>query len=206
MNNINERYRKILIKYIPERAIDPVISHIIEFNIFLKISKTRQTKLGDFRPCIDDKTNHITVNHNLNQYAFLITLIHEIAHASTFKKHFPRRISPHGVQWKGEFTRLMYPMIMDGIFPPDVQLQLAIHMKNPKASSSADTKLIYLLSKYDTKQQKTFLVDIPDKSKFTLGGRTFIKGEQLRKRFRCIEIATKKIYLVSPLGEVALVE
>jgi len=36
-------------------------------------------------------------------------------------------------------------------------------------------------------------------------GRIFKKGEKLRKRYRCEEVATQKVYLFSPVFEVELV-
>ena len=36
-------------------------------------------------------------------------------------------------------------------------------------------------------------------------GRVFRKGEQLRKRFKCVEVSTKRVYLFSPVAEVELV-
>ncbi|MCW3106689.1 MAG: hypothetical protein JWQ09_1195, partial [Segetibacter sp.] len=35
-------------------------------------------------------------------------------------------------------------------------------------------------------------------------GRVFKKGEKLRKRYRCEEVGTKKVYLFSPVFEVQL--
>ena len=48
---------------------------------------------------------------------------------------------------------------------------------------------------------------LPLKSLFKLkDGRIFRKDEKLRKRFKCTEIKTKRIYLFSPVAEVELVE
>ena len=42
--------------------------------------------------------HRISVNENLNPYAFLITLLHEVAHMTTWEKHRlrMRRCRPHG--------------------------------------------------------------------------------------------------------------
>ena len=48
---------------------------------------------------------------------------------------------------------------------------------------------------------------VPFKALFKIkGDRVFRKEEQLRKRFKCVEIKTKRIYLFSPVAEVELVE
>jgi hypothetical protein len=36
-------------------------------------------------------------------------------------------------------------------------------------------------------------------------GRVFRKDEKLRKRFKCTEISTRRVYLFSPVAEVELV-
>jgi SprT protein len=44
---------------------------------------------------------------------------------------------------------------------------------------------------------------IPDGGCFTLeDGRAFRKGKKLRKRYQCVELATQKLYLFSPIYEV----
>jgi hypothetical protein len=47
---------------------------IIEFDFKLKITKERSTKLGDYTSPRDGLNHTITINHNLNQYSFFITL------------------------------------------------------------------------------------------------------------------------------------
>lgn len=74
---------------------------------------------------------------------------------------------------------------------------------NPKASSCTDTALMKVLKKYDIDSDYIHLEDIPEKSIFRLrNGRSFIKGEKIKKRFKCTEIESKKYYLVSPVAEV----
>jgi hypothetical protein len=49
--------------------------------------------------------------------------------------------------------------------------------------------------------------ELPQQTLFkTSDGRIFQKGEQLRKRFKCVELKTKKLYLFSPVYEVETVE
>jgi len=37
-------------------------------------------------------------------------------------------------------------------------------------------------------------------------GRIFRKHERLRKRYKCIEVSSKRVYLFSPVAEVELLE
>jgi SprT protein len=78
---------------------------IIEFDFKLKITKERSTKLGDYTSPRDGLNHTITINHNLNQYSFFITLVHEIAHLHTFNKH-RNTVAPHGQEWKQSFQSI----------------------------------------------------------------------------------------------------
>ena len=55
---------------------------------------------------------------------------------------------------------------------------------------------------------KSFTIsDISEGDDFLLkNGKVFMKGEKLRKRFRCIEKKTQKVYLFHPLAEVLEVQ
>lgn len=89
------------------------------------------------------------------------------------------------------------------IFPGEISECLKNYSVNPKASSCADTELIKVLKKYDSDSEFVHLEDIPENSVFSLkSGRSFIKGEKIRKRYKCIDTRNKKLYLVSPVAEV----
>jgi hypothetical protein len=72
--------RKVLELHLPEKSIGFIIEWLISQKVQLKISNTRTTKLGDYRPPRPGAIPRISVNHNLNKYSFLITLVHEMAH------------------------------------------------------------------------------------------------------------------------------
>ena len=65
-----------------------------------------------------------------------------------------------------------------------------------------------MLHRYDEKPAGNALIEtLPIGSKFILKDRrVFKKMEQLRKRIKCIEVATGKIYLFSPVYEVEIVD
>jgi SprT protein len=128
------RNQGILSKYIPGPAVPIISEWIYTFDFKLKIKKSRSTKYGDYRPPVDKLNHHISINHDLNPYAFLITLVHEIAHLSNWKKT-KGRVKPHGEEWKQEFRLLMRPFFELGIFPADVHRALASYLINPAASS-----------------------------------------------------------------------
>jgi hypothetical protein len=196
----------VLMKYIPEAAVERVANWIVDFDFKLKIKKERSTRLGDYTSPQNGMNHLITVNHNLNKYSFLITLIHEVAHLTTFNK-FRNTVSPHGQEWKNEFKILMQPFLVPEVFPIDVLYAIRKYMDNPAASSCTDTNLLRTLKLYDENTGQVFLEYLPYKSVFLYNGnKVFQKGEKIRKRFRCTEISTGTVYLFNPLTEVELFE
>jgi SprT protein len=196
----------VLRKYIPEPAVVAVANWIVEYDFKLKIKKERSTKLGDYTSPQNGMNHVITINHNLNTYSFLITLIHEVAHLTTYNK-FRDRVAPHGVEWKTEFKNLAVPFLTTEIFPIDVIYALRKYLQNPAASSCSDTQLLRALKSYDENSDYVFVEHLPYKSLFLYNsGKVFEKGERIRKRFRCVEVETGTVYLFNPLTEVELFE
>ncbi len=136
-----------------------------------------------------------------------MTLVHEIAHLVVWEK-YKNKVKPHGNEWKREYALLMDEFLDQGILPKELEIGLKAYMTNPAASSCSDVNLYKLLKSFDENaHQILHLEDIPENSIFRLdNGRIFIKKDKLRKRFRCMEVKSRKMYLVSPLAEVQLVE
>ncbi|MBN2237757.1 MAG: SprT-like domain-containing protein, partial [Bacteroidales bacterium] len=112
---------QILAQHIPEAAVNPLSEWLLKNKVQLRISKARATKLGDFRAPKDGDIPRISVNHNLNRYAFLITLVHEMAHVESWRnRSFFRREKPHGKKWKSTFAKLMEPFLNESIFPKEL--------------------------------------------------------------------------------------
>lgn len=196
---------KILSKYLPEEAA-PLVGKWIDFyHCDFKISKNRATKLGDYRPPQRGEGHKISVNHNLNPYAFLVTTVHEFAHLVTWKelKHLAK---PHGQEWKDNFKRMMDPFFELAVFPMDLKKAIVTYLQNPAASSCSDLNLYKALSAYDQKDPSLITVEkIAEQQIFMMkNGREFKKMEKIRKRYRCIELKTGLIYLFSPIAEVRL--
>lgn len=197
-----ERNKNILLKYIPGPAVNIIAEWIYVYDFKLKIKKSRSTKYGDYTPPHKGKNHLITINHNLNKYAFLITLIHEIAHLSNWNKH-GHRVKPHGLEWKEEYKSMIKPFLNEGIFPADVILAINNYMQNPAASSCSDLGLQRALKNHDPDSNKVLLEALEEKTIFKLdNGSHFIKGDKLRKRYLCTDIKSKKRYLFNALAEV----
>lgn len=199
-----ERNKSILRKYIPEPAVESIAQWIVHFDFKLKIKSERSSKYGDYRPPIKKLNHQITINRDMNPYAFLITLVHEIAHLTNWNKH-KNNVKPHGQEWKQEFKLLMRPFMHETIFPPDVMQALVGYMQNPAASSCSDMRLTRILKKYNRQTNTLLLEQVPHNSIFkTSANRCFVKGKKLRTRYLCKELSTNREYLFSSLAEVVL--
>lgn len=189
--------------YLPEGSFDEVSYYLLHYKVQLTITRERKSVLGDYRNSLPGKNHRISVNGNLNTYAFLITLLHELAHLFTYER-FGHRVHAHGLEWKNEFSKVLSQFLEKKIFPSDIQKTLFKTLQNPASSSCADTALLRVLHQYDKKREGVILIEaLPKEAQFTIkGGRVFIKGEKVRKRFICKELATGKMYLFSPVYEV----
>lgn len=190
---------KILSKYIPENSTGLVEEILKNHPIHIKIVNNRATKHGDFKRKLNGDFQ-ITLNNTLNQYQFLFTLIHELAHWVTFKKH--KRVKPHGKEWKQNFQYLMLPFLQPAIYPSHLLPHLANYLKNPKASTGADVNLTRALNEYNEKSGKSFVFELETGSFFSFNNKAFKKGAKRRTRFECIEMASKKVYLFNSNAEV----
>ena len=201
-----ERNQSILYKYIPEKAVPVIAEWILKFDFKLRIKKSRSSKYGDYRPPLKGENHLITINYDMNKYAFLITLVHEIAHLSNYNKN-KNTVKPHGDEWKLHYKLLMQQFLIPDIFPADVIMALRKYMSNPAASSCSDTNLLRVLKKYDVRQDTVLLEELPQGTQFRYNNsRDFIKGEQIRKRFKCKEVGTNRMYLFNPLTEVLAIK
>ena len=193
-------------QFIPEESGLLILNYLHHYKVHLTIARERKSVLGDYRHATDFKNHRISVNGNLNRYSFLITLIHELAHLVTFMQ-FGNRVFSHGKEWKSVYRKMLEDFVRLNIFPADILAAFEKSLHNLPASSCADEDLMRILKKYDKKENDLLLVEkIPEGNLFLVeNGKIFRKGKKLRKRFQCVEIATGRLYLFSPIYEVKAV-
>ena len=192
--------------FLPRGTYHAVEEYLRSYKIHLTITQHRKSILGDYRHRTHFSNHRISINGSLNKYAFLVTLLHEIAHLLTFEKH-SNKVMAHGNEWKTIYGSLLKQFVENRIFPSDIEKELLTSLKNPAASSCAEDDLIRVLRKYDVNTNGYRLVEeIPPNSLFKLDdGKIFKKGEKQRKRFKCEEVGTGKIYLFSPVYAVEII-
>jgi len=191
--------------YLPPGTYDAVLIYLQQHKVHLTVAKERKSILGDYRHRTHHVNHRISVNGNLNVYAFLITLLHELAHLLTFEQ-YGNKVQAHGREWKMIYSQLLAQFLKNKVFPLDIEAELLLSLKNPAASSCAEDGLLRVLRKYDDKESHHRLVEelLMDTLFRINDGRIFQKGEKLRKRYKCREVKTGKIYLFSPVYEVEI--
>lgn len=191
--------------HIPAAAVDYCQALQQQLPFQFRLSRPRKTRLGDFRT-LPDRSAHITVNVDLNPYAFLITLVHEIAHCAvyhTYKR--PRADSPgkpHGRAWQVTFQRLMAPLLTETVFPADVLVPLRIYMTRPAATTSAQPALMQALRRYSVAADQAMpsgrplLRQLAEGQTFRFGKKTWVRGKLRRTRVVCKEVQSGRSYAI----------
>jgi len=189
---------KTLEQYLPDGSYHYVYEYLLRYGIHLTISKERTTILGDYRPAGQQEAHRISVNGNLNPYAFLITLLHEMAHLLVYEQ-FGNKVIPHGIEWKNVYVQLLKVFLDKKLFPEDVEKELLHTIQGPAATSCGEEQLMRVLQKYDHKQEGQLRVEqvLVGELFKTPDGRVFRKGQKLRKRHQAVEISKGAVYLFS---------
>lgn len=190
-------------EFIPEGTLEAVLHYLHIYKIHLTITRHRKSILGDYRHRTGIHNHRISINGNLNRFAFLITLVHEIAHLLTFE-NYSNAVEAHGKEWKNIYSGLLKQFLGRSIFPAEIENELMISLRNPAASSCAEDGLVRILRKYNVNNNGFKLVEeIATHGLFKLDdGKIYRKGEKQKKRYKCIEVKTGKVYLFSPVYEV----
>jgi len=189
-------------QFIPHAAVPRVLEYLHQYKVHLTITRERKSVLGDYRHATSHQNHRISVNGNLNPYAFLITLVHELAHLVTFMQ-YGHRVQAHGREWKNLYALLLKDFMGKEIFPPIIERTLQQSMHDLPASSCADENLMRVLKSFDRDNGLVMVETLPEGQLFDIGeGRIFKKGKKLRKRYQCLEVKTGKLYLFSPIYEV----
>lgn len=189
--------------YVPKNALAKIEEVLESFPHEVIISRPRKTKLGDFKVNRKSGKCQISINNDLNQYSFLVTLLHELAHYFTYKKH-SNSVKPHGKEWKLEFTLLLTPFMSSNIFPENILAALRNYSNNPKASSCSDENLYLALNEFSPRTlNEGYVSEIKPGELFEYGTRGQFKViKQIRKRILCQHLSSHKKYVFQPITKV----
>ncbi len=190
--------------YLPMGSESFILRLLREVPVEVVPVEARESKHGDFTQEHGKKYGRITVNVCGNRYRFLLTLVHELAHArvaATYRRH----VRPHGPEWKDEFSRLLFRLLRYPILPARVRRAVYLHALDPKSTDEYDSELQLALRRYDTVDQRLTVAELREGTRFSLDGRQILRrGRMLRRRIQCYA-SNGEVYTVLPAARVETV-
>ena len=198
--------REKLSQFLPPQCVDAVHGWLHEGGLRLRITRSRSSKLGDFRCAVLGQPPVISLNGDLNKYTFFVVFVHEYAHFQAWKK-YGHRAKPHGREWKAIYKELINPFLTTALFPAELLIALKCYFNNPHAATGSDLHLTRTLKTYDAPNRKLTIEEIAPDATFALpDGRRFQKIQQHRKRYKCLCLNNNRLYLFHPLAEIISVK
>jgi len=97
----------------------------------------------------------ITINGDLNKYTFLEVFFHEYAHLLVRVEY--GSASPHGIEWKNTFRKVLHHFIRKNLFPEDIRLALQKYMVKTYAKSTMNLNSV--LKKYGANDNSGYKID-----------------------------------------------
>lgn len=188
----------LLEKYLPDNTLPFLKTWFGAHAIHIKITKGRNSKLGDYRK-MPDKSHQITINSTLQPQLFFFVLTHELAHLLAFE-NFGHRISPHGAEWKNTFRIMLLESI--SVFSDDLQPIIFKFSKSPKANFMASPDLVRYFHIENYEDESSYIEDLMVGERFVYKKHTYIIEELRKKNYLCLNLDTQKKYMFKPLARV----
>lgn len=185
-------------KYLPENTLPFLKNWFGDFYIHIKITRGRNSKLGDYRK-MPDKSHQITVNSTLQPQLFFFVLTHELAHLIAFEK-YGRQILPHGNQWKHTFREMLLESI--SVYDDDLKPIVSRFSRSPKANFMASTELVRYFHIDNYKDEEIFIEELKSGDFFRYKTQKYKLEEKLKKNYLCENLDNGKKYVFKPLARV----
>jgi SprT protein len=174
-------------------------------DLLVRLARPRRSKLGDHRPPGRGVAAHrISLNADLNPFALLTTLVHEVAHADAWGRRRRQPVRPHGPEWQEAFARLLGPLVAGDALPDDVRRALLAALERPRAATCSDRGLLMALARYDRDAgQEVFAEAVAVGGFFRVeSGALFRAGPMMRTRRQCFAWPHGDEYRVHGLARV----
>ena len=185
-------------KYLPENTLPFLKTWFGEHYIHIKITKGRNSKLGDYRK-MPDKSHQITINSTLQPQLFFFVLTHELAHLLAFE-NFGNRISPHGSEWKNTFRTMLLESI--SIYSEDLKPIILKFSKAPKANFMSSSDLVKYFHIENYEDETSYIEDLETEDRFIYRKQTYIIEGKRKKNYICLNLDNGKRYIFKPLARV----
>ena len=192
----------VLEQFLPENALPYLKIWFGSYPCHLKITKNRNSKLGDYRK-LPDKSHQITVNGTLEPQLFFFVLTHELAHLIAFEK-YGRRISPHGAEWKQTFREMLLESLT--VYTEDLRPIILKFSKSPKANFMASPDLVKYFHRPEEDDEQTFIENLKKGELFEYKKEIFVIEETTKKRYLCRNLKSGLKYKVNTLARVRKID
>ena len=185
-------------RFLPENALPFLRKWFGEHYIHIKITRERNSKLGDYRR-MPDKSHKITINATLQPQLFFFVLTHELAHLLAFE-NFGRRIAPHGAEWKHTFREMLLESI--AIYSEDLRPIILKFSRSPKANFMASPDLVKYFHIENVDDETSYVDDLEIGDRFIYRKQTFVIKEKRKINYLCKNLDNGKAYIFKPLARV----
>lgn len=187
----------LLEKYLPEHSLDYLRKWFGNYFIHIKVTKERNSKLGDYRKK-KDGSHEITINSTLEPQLFFFVLTHELAHLLAFE-NFGRRILSHGKEWKHTFREMLLESIE--VYSDELKPIIVRFSRSPKANFMASTELVrYFYT--DEESHLQFVENLKTGDFFIYRKEKYLLEGLIKKNYLCMNVNSGRKYIFKPLAQV----
>lgn len=185
-------------KYLPQNTLFYLRKWFSNHYIHIKVTKNRNSKLGDYRK-LRDNSHEITINSTLAPQLFFFVLTHELAHLIAFEK-FGRRIAPHGNEWKHTFREML--LESTDAYEEDLKPIIIKFSRSPKANFMASPDLVKYFHIENQNDDEVFIEKLSKGENFIYQDQKYLLEGLIKKNYLCKNLATGRKYSFKPLARV----
>lgn len=185
-------------KYLPQNTLLYLKKWFSSHYIHIKVTKNRNSKLGDYRK-LRDNSHEITINSTLAPQLFFFVLTHELAHLIAFEK-FGRKIAPHGIEWKHTFRDMLLESI--DVYEEDLKPIIIKFSRSPKANFMASPDLVKYFHIENQDDDEVYIEKLSKGENFIYRDEKYLLEGLIKKNYLCMNLATGRKYSFKPLARV----
>ncbi len=184
--------------YLPENTLPYLRNWFSNHYIHIKITKNRESKLGDYRK-LRDNSHEISLNSTLPPQLFFFVLTHELAHLLAFEK-YGRKIAPHGAEWKHTFRNMLLESIE--VYEDNLKPIIINFSRSPKANFMASPDLVKYFEIRNQDDGSEYIHELKNGDQFIYRNEKYVLQSLIKKNYLCMHLASGRKYSFKPLARV----
>ncbi|WP_312090884.1 SprT-like domain-containing protein [Chryseobacterium sp.] len=184
--------------YLPENTLPYLKNWFSNHYIHIKITKNRESKLGDYRK-LRDNSHEISLNSTLPPQLFFFVLTHELAHLLAFEK-YGRKIAPHGAEWKHTFRNMLLESIE--VYEDNLKPIIINFSRSPKANFMASPDLVKYFEIRNQDDGSEYIHELKNGDQFIYRNEKYVLQSLIKKNYLCMHLASGRKYSFKPLARV----